>query len=521
MVDSISGSNSMRVGGLASGMDTDSLVEQLMNAERQKLYKMEQEKTRLTWQQDAYREVNTSIKSFDDMLTDMKLSTAYNTKTTTSSNSAVTATANTTASNGSYNIQVKQVATAAINLSTDSIGQDTNFNPYESIGEQTFANGNTITDSQLSFSFTTYNELGEPETHDFSFKATDSLNDILKGITNDPDAGVRAFYDVQSGKVVMEKKDTGDFHQNVYASDGTISIRNAEIDFGTDNTFFTDFLKLDSSNESGGQSALINYNGVLDIASYENSYSLNGITYSFTETTDNPVRISVTNDVDAAYDKIKEFVDKYNKIIEDVNAKLDENRYRDYAPLTDAQKEEMSEDEIELWNEKAKSGLLKGDSVLQNSLFSMRNAWYSNVETGGKYTQVAQIGITTSTDYLENGKLVINEDDLKEALRENPDDVYKLFSNSTEGKSEGIMQRLEKTVQSTMDNIYEKAGKSTYTNEQFTLGKRLNDVEKRIDDFQDYLTSTEDRYWSQFSAMEQAISQMNQQSAYLTSQFSG
>ncbi len=508
MVDSISSSsNSMRVGGLASGIDTDSLVEQLMNAEKQKLYKMQQEQTKLTWQQDSYREVNTSLKSFDDMLTNMKLSTTYNQKTTTSSSSAVTATADSSASNGSYSIEVTQVATAAINVSTERVGGES-FNPDEPLGEQ------------FTVSFTTYDQNGKEIPYNKTFNATDSLNTILKDITNS-NAGVRASYDTQTGKVVMEKKYTGDLNKDEYDSDGKLLTRNAEIDFGSDNAFFTGFLNLKNENESGGQNAKITYNGVLDVETSKNSYSLGGVTFNFVEETKGPVRISVDNDVDAAYNKIKEFVDKYNEIIEDVNGRLDEKVYRDYPPLTDDQKKEMSEDEIKLWEEKAKSGMLKGDSVLQNSLFSMRNAWYSNVATGGEYTQLAQIGITTSNDYLENGKLVIDETQLKNALRENPDGVYKLFSNSAEGESQGILQRLEKTIDSTMDNIYKKAGKSTYTNDQFTIGKRLDDVQKRIDDFQDYLTQTEDRYWRQFSAMEQAISQMNQQSAYLTSSFGG
>jgi flagellar hook-associated protein 2 len=508
MVDSISSSsNSMRVGGLASGIDTDSLVEQLMNAEKQKLYKMQQEQTKLTWQQDSYREVSTSLKSFDDMLTNMKLSTTYNQKTTTSSSSAITATADSTASNGSYSIEVTQVATAAINVSTDRVGGD-NFNPNEPIGEQ------------YTVSFTTYDQDGKEIPYNKTFNASDSLNDILKDITNS-NAGVRASYDTQSGKVVMEKKYTGDLNEDIYDNDGKLLSRNAEIDFGTDNAFFTGFLNLKNENESGGQNAKITYNGVLDVETAKNSYSLGGVTFNFVDKTDGPVRISVDNDVDAAYNKIKEFVDKYNEIIENINGRLDEKVYRDYPPLTDDQKKEMSEDEIKLWEEKAKSGMLKGDSVLQNSLFSMRNAWYSNVETGGEYTQLAQIGIKTSNDYLENGKLVIDEKTLKDALRENPDGVYKLFSNSAEGNSQGILQRMEKTVDSTLDNLYKKAGKSTYTNDQFTIGKRLDDVQKRIDDFQDYLTQTEDRYWRQFSAMEQAISQMNQQSAYLTSSFGG
>ncbi|SDC12058.1 flagellar hook-associated protein 2 [Terribacillus halophilus] len=505
MVDSVSSSsNSLRVGGLASGIDTDSLVEQLMNAERQKLYKMQQEQTKLTWQQDSYREVSTSLKSFDDMLTNMKLSTTYNQKTTTSSSDAVTATADSTASNGSYSIEVKQVATAAINVSTGRIGGD-DFDPDEAIGEE------------FTVSFTTYDQEGTEIKYNKTFSSSDSLNDILKDITNS-NAGVRASYDTQSGKVVMEKKYTGDLNEDTVNEDKSVT-KNPEIDFGANNAFFSDFLKM--GEETGGQNAIIKYNGALEVETSENSYSLGGVTFNFVEKTDGPVRVSVDNDVDAVYDKIKEFVDKYNEIIEDVNGRLDEKVYRDYPPLTDAQKKEMSEDEIKLWDEKAKSGLLKGDSLLQNSLFSMRSAWYSNVETGGEYTQLAQIGITTSKDYLENGKLVIDEKQLKDALREDPEGVYKLFSNSEEGKSQGILQRLEKTVDSTLDNIYKKAGKSTYTNDQFTIGKRLDDVQDRIDNFQDHLTELENRYWRQFSAMEQAISQMNQQSAYLTSSFGG
>nr|WP_318539340.1 flagellar hook-associated protein 2 [Terribacillus saccharophilus] len=513
MVDSVSSSssssNSMRVGGLASGMDTDSLVEQLMNAERQKLYKMQQEQTKLTWQQDSLREVNASLKSFDTSAFNMKLSTTYNVKTTSSTSSAITATAESTASNGTYSIKVDKVATAAINVSAGKIG-GSSFDADAAIGTQTFSNTtDPLTVDDLKFSFTTYDDSGEPKKHNFEFKTTDSLNSILKQITNS-DAGVRAFYDKQSGQVVLEKKDTGKYNTE---TDGK------EIEFDSTNKFFSTFLKLDQKNEQGAQDAEFTYNGVLNLTSHKNSYTLSGVTFNFTEETEKAVSVTVSNDVDAAYNKIKDFVDSYNKIIEDVNAKLSEKVYRDYAPLTDDQKKEMSEDEIKLWEEKAKSGMLKGESVLQNSLYSLRSAWYNNVETGGAYTQLAQIGIKTSSDYLDNGKLVIDEDKLKGALRENPDDVYKLFSNDVEGSRRGIVNRIEDTLDVTMNSITERAGNTDKTNQQFTLGKRLDDVQNRIDDFQDYLTQVEDRYWRQFSAMEQAISQMNQQSAYLMSQF--
>lgn len=509
MVNSVSSSssssNSLRVGGLASGIDTDSLVEQLMSAERQKLYKLQQEQTKLNWQQDAYRDVNTSLTGLDDSILDMKLSTTYNVKTTSSTSSAVTATASSSSANGTYSIDVDEVATSAINYSKNKITESTDFNPDAAIGDQQFTNG-TVSADDLKFSITTYDENGVEHVYDdFEFKTTDSLNDILKKITNS-EAGVRAFYDEQSKMVILEKKDTGNFNTNGE-------------EMGLSGSFFTKFLQLDQANEQGGQDASFTYNGALALTSHSNSYTLGGVTFNFTEKTDNPVKVTVSNDVDAAFDKIKEFVDAYNKIVENVNAKLDETRYRDYQPLTDAQKEEMSDDEIELWEEKAKSGLLKGDSVLQNSLYSLRSAWYNNVETGGAYTHLAEIGITTSSNYLDNGKLIIDEEKLKAALTENPDGVYKLFSNDVEGDGRGIVNRLEDTLESTIDSIYKKAGKSTYTNDQYTIGKQLNDVQDRIDDYEDYLVNVEDRYWSQFTAMETAINQLNQQSSYLTSNF--
>ncbi|WP_256855883.1 flagellar hook-associated protein 2 [Terribacillus halophilus] len=515
MVDSVSSSsNSMRVGGLASGIDTDSIVEKLMNAERQKLYKMQQDQTKLTWKQDALREVNTSLKSFDTAAFEMRKTTAYNVKSTASTSSAVTATASSTASNGSYSIQVEHLAKAAINISSGAVAAERTFDPDAPIGEQDFVvDGGTarVVADDLKFSFTTYDEDGTAVPHQFNdFKTTDSLNSILQKIT-DSDAGVRAFYDKQSDQVVLEKKDTGKFNK-----DGK------EIEFSTDNNkFFTAFLKLDQVNEKGAQDATFTYNGQLTLTSHKNSYEVSGVSFQFAQETTQAVQVSVNNDVDAAFNKIKDFIDSYNEIVENVNTKLSEKVYRDYTPLTDEQKKEMSEDEIKLWEEKAKSGLLKGETALQSGMYSLRSAWYNKVDNEGKYSHLAELGITTSDNYLDDGKLVIDEDKLKAALRESPRDVYKLFSNNAEGEGRGIINRIEDTLQVTMDNITHRAGKADQTNQQFTLGRRLVEIQTRIDDFQDYLTQTEDRYWRQFSAMEQAISKMNSQSSYMMSNFGG
>lgn len=524
----IQGGIAMRIGGLASGMDIDQLVNKLMTAERMPLDKMQQDKTMLEWKRDSFREINTKLSELDNLMLDMKLSKTYNPKTISSSmEGAVTATGTPSTSNGTFEMKVKQLATNAINVSTESLTkeltkEDENNGIYrlESATKTLKEQGidPAAFDNQLSF--TVYDENGQPENKTVDIKEDDTLNSLLKRIT-DEDNNVRAFYDEGTDKVIMETTRTGNF--NNPEKDVNNTTGGQEIIFG-DNSFFSKVLRMDQSAETGGQNAKFEYNNSgLEMESTTNDYKLNGITFNFTDTTgDKSAKLTVTNDVDASVEKIMEFVDKYNEVVEKMNGAQREEKYRDYPPLTDEQKKEMSEDEIKLWEERAKSGILRGETSLTSGLFDMRQSWYATVETGGEYTSLTQIGITTSPNYMDGGKLIVKEDELRAALQENPADVQKLFSNSTdEGASRGIINRLEESLDRTMDTIGERAGEGTDTLENYTLGKRMKDLDTRIAAFEDRLTQVETRYWNQFTAMEKAISRMNNQSAQLMSQFGG
>lgn len=482
----------MRIGGLASGMDIDKLVDKLMTAERMPLDKMQQDRTNLTWKRDGFRNVNKSLLELDNMMLDMKLSSTYQSKSVSSSQeNAVTATGTSKSTNGTYDSEVTQLASSAIRVSEGEIDD-----PDKPLGKDT------------KIKFSTYDtEKKEMVEHKVDVSEDDTLNSVLKKIT-DADNNVRAFYDSQSGKVIMETTRTGK-----YNDDGN------EIDFGDSNNFFNEILQM--GKESGGEDAEFKYHGI-DMTSKENSYKLNDITFQFKNKTNGSAKLTVTNDVDAAFDSIMKFVDKYNEIVEKLNGTQQEEKHRDFKPLTDEQKKDMSDDEIKLWEEKAKSGILRGESAISEGLYSMRRSWYSNVETGSDLTSITQLGITTSSNYLDGGKLIVkDESKLKEALRNDPDSVYKLFSNSDEGDGRGIVNRLDDAMNSTINNIEERAGNGTKTLENYTLGKRMKDLNKQIDAFEDRLGRVEDRYWSQFTQMEKAIQQMNQQSNYLTQQFGG
>lgn len=251
-------------------------------------------------------------------------------------------------------------------------------------------------------------------------------------------------------------------------------------------------------------------------------------------TTANPVTMTSTTNVDDIITKIKEFVNTYNGLIKDLDSKTKESKYRDYQPLTAAQRKDMEEKEIELWEAKAKSGLLRGDSIIQSGLSSMRSLIYeSNAAVGNvKFNTLYSIGITTSKNYLEGGTLEIDENKLRAALEEDPDAVATLFSNSSGKEAEvvngvevtpdtrGYLQKLRASFDDIQEKIENRAGRSTMTQTQYTLGKYLKDVDDQIDRWQDKLVNIENRYWAQFGAMESMINKANSQSSMLMGQYS-
>lgn len=484
----------MRVGGIVSGMDIEAMVDKLMEAERQPLERLKQQQTQLEWKRDAYREINSKLLDLNNIMLDMKMSRTYNPKQAVSSREmAVSATAASTASAGTYDIRVEQLATRAMN-----VGSSISLN-VDSKMDETVAG---------SYTFYTYDENGVAISHEFTVEEGDSLSQVLKKIERASDGNVRAFFDQSQNRVVLEATRSGRYNE-----DGP------EIVFN-DAPFFTEVLGLSQAEEKAAQNAVFTYNNGLTIESRENSYTLNGVTFNFHTVTEGNVTISVQNDVDASFEKIMDFVEKYNEAIEAMNKSQTEQRYRDYLPLTEEQKAEMTDKQIELWEEKAKSGLLRGETAIQSGMYALRSSMQGRVDTGGEYTMLSQIGITTSNNYLDGGKLVVDEDKLKAALRDHPEDVYKLFTQKGEGEEKsGLIYRFEEALDRTRGNIERKAGKSTSTLDNYALGKEMKRLNERIDEYEKRMIKVEQRYWSQFTAMEKAIARLSDQANYLFTQF--
>ena len=264
------------------------------------------------------------------------------------------------------------------------------------------------------------------------------------------------------------------------------------------------------------QNAELTYNG-LKIERSSNTFTINGAEITLKQKTTDPVTFSSSTDVDSIYDTIKNFVDTYNGLISNISTEISEKKSKGYDPLTKTEREALSEDEIEKWDKLARQGTLHRDSTLSSLLTNMRTSIYTAVE-GTSFNNMAKIGIATTSNYLDGGKLAIDEDKLRAAIEEDPNGVYEIFMGGT-ASEEGVVQRLRGNLKTAMTAISEKAGKTSSVNNTFTLGRLLNQYDDQISAFERKLVDMEDRYYRQFTAMEKAISQANSQSAMLMNYF--
>jgi len=289
--------------------------------------------------------------------------------------------------------------------------------------------------------------------------------------------------------------------------------------------FFVNKLNLNMVSQKG-QDAELKLDGA-NITQASNVFTVSGVTYTLNSTTEagKPASLVVTPDIDKTITAVKSFVDEYNKILSTLNTEANEAKYKNYLPLTDEEKNSLSDDQVKAWEEKAKSGLLQRDSILSNLVIKMRNSLVDNIAgLTGDYKNASSIGISTLLgDRTEGGKLYVDETKLRTALEADPDIVYKLFS--TDGSSstqDGVLIRLADQLKAATDQIVSKAGISATAlyDTKSALGKQVNDLDDQMERMTSRLNDMENRYYKQFDAMETALNRISQQGSWLAQQFS-
>ncbi|MBP1992650.1 flagellar filament capping protein FliD [Paenibacillus eucommiae] len=365
--------------------------------------------------------------------------------------------------------------------------------------------------------------MGASDSASFTITKSTSIGELIDKI-NSSDLGKKGVsaYLNESGKLVI-------FNPN----------RSNELKFTDETDDDSDVLKslgLEAPVTSGdfaytqmssvGKDAEVEFNGVTGFYA-SNTFSISGLQFTAKKVDTEEVNVSVAQDVDSVYNSIKTFVDKYNDVIDSLNKKMQEKRDRSYLPLTDEQRTNMKEDEIKRWEEKARSGILRNDSILSSALNSMRLAISSPVNgiPSGEISILSDIGIKTSANYLENGKLYIDEAKLRDALSNKSDQVRRLFTadggDASSERGDGVARRLFNGASKVFSDILTKAGASNTLADDSLLSKDEGTLDKKIYDFNKKLLLIEDRYYKQFGAMEAAIQRMQDQSSSLIQQLTG
>lgn len=281
---------------------------------------------------------------------------------------------------------------------------------------------------------------------------------------------------------------------------------------------------------SEGQNAIFEINGQ-EVYLNDNTYTLDGNTFTFNDnmTIGETYTVNIAKDSTTVKDALKKFVESYNKLIDDVYGYIGKSPAKDddgntYEPLTNAEKDEMSEDEITKWEEKAKQGVLYNDSTVSTVMSQMRSALYTSVtlDDGSKFG-IYNLGIKTSREWSEHGKLQIDEDAFDKAFENNEDAIIKLFTDSDTGMMKKLNSVIDGAVKSsgaanTRGTLVRKAGKadSSVTTDS-TIYKEMVKMQDRLKELQDRYDTKEEYWWKVFTNMETAMADLNSQTSYISS----
>lgn len=342
-----------------------------------------------------------------------------------------------------------------------------------------------------------------------------SINSLLSAVNNS-EAGVTMTYSSLTNSFSIEANEMG--------GAGAIEIE------GND---FTKAIGLtddngDMVNFTLGQNAIINVNGK-DVYHNANSYTVDGTEFSFDKDIEigETYTIEISKSNDGIKDMVKSFVEDYNKLIDEVYDYIGTKPKTDskgnyYEPLTDIEKEEMSEDEIKDWEETAKLGVLYNDTTIAGIMSKLRNTMYSSVTLeDGSTIGLYSIGIKTSDDYSDHGKLEFDEDRFDEMYSKHSDAIATLFSDSEKGimaKLDNVLDSAVKATGSNKGSLVRKAGvEKTTTVVDSTIFKEMERIQSRISTLKDRYDAREEYWWSVFTNMESMMSKFNSQSAAFSS----
>ncbi|NMF03258.1 flagellar filament capping protein FliD [Clostridium beijerinckii] len=655
---STSSKNLLRISGMASGIDTDSVVKSMVSNYQAKIDKANQAKQLLQWKQDAYRDIIKGVKGLQEYFnptSDKYIlgSNSMNINTATSDiTSIASATATSSATAGTYVVTATSLAEQAkvtgksldsmidvtsvtnwanvnlkvgnktIDLSNSSVAStatpstvvasinsqiaaasasDTSLSgvsaSYVSDGTNSYIkftksstntssvnlaatnSGNDIVlnssvNSGISSS-TKLSTLGITQDISFkvngttiplTYKSTSTVQDLMDAVKSATSGTVAMSIDDTTGSISFQSKNYGSTSSVTLVDDTNTTLNKLNIYKSSDSA-----AQIASKLTDTGADAIVKITApgqsAVTTTQSSNQFTINGMNYNLVNK--GTTNITVTANSDKVVTNIKNFIKDYNTIISTINTKLTEKKNNDYPPLTDAQKESMSEDQIKAWETKAQVGILRNDDYLSNLMSQLRGVFsspvYSSYTSGdptknskvalsfGKYGNA--VGIDTSKDVTDGGLLVVaDENKLTNAIKNNLEDFKKLFVGATDNQElsadksyigsdnymeDGLLKRMDNILRQYVaapglgqDGKYTLSGSmNIFVNKQYdysssgyssknTLSDQVYKQTLIVSKLNTQMSDAENRYYKQFSALESAMNSLNSQQSALTSMFS-
>ena len=500
----------MRMSGLMSGMDTESIIQQLVEAKSVKVKTAKKAQTKLEWKQDAWKSLNTKLKNLQSKyLSNMRFSSSYSKKVTKVSNSSVVSViTGENAVNGVQSLEVNELAKTA----------------YMTGGKVTSASGDVTALTKISeldgFGGTGQIRLSMGDKSvDIDITDETTISDVL---TQLKDAGLNASFDAKWQRFSVSAKESGEANNFKFeALDANGAAALSAMHLVVDGTE-------DGATMIEGKDARITLNG----ATYKNSnnvFEINGLTFTALSETKPGESVTVTTerDVEGIYDMVKGFLKEYNSIINEMDKLFNAESAKGYEPLTDEDKEAMSEAEIEKYEQKIKDALLRGDDNLNSIGSALKEVMSSGIEVNGKKMYLFDFGINTlgffeAPDNEKNAYHIDGDSDdentsgnadvLRGMIANDPDTVISFFTKLSQNLYDK-MSDMSKSVNGyrSFGNFYDdKKMKADY-----------DDYTSKIKDLEAKLNAYEDKWYSKFSKMESAMAKMQRNASAITSLLGG
>lgn len=571
----------MRVSGINSGLDTDAIVQELVSAYSQKTEKYTKEQTKLGWKQEIWKNLNTKVYSLYNSVGKLRYSSAYSMKkTTVSDTTKATVTASGEAVNGTQKLHVlstaqsgyltggklafrKEVTKDGVTTLEKTELKDKDGNP-EKLTSTTKLSALGYTDGKdTTLDVHTTNEKGEAVTQKITLGKDSTIQDVVSALREN---GLNASFDENNGRLFVSSKDTGkaadftisasttkkipktdDDGNLVKDKDGNVVMEEIEMsdDESASSKKLLGLLGLDTVNNTydnqavkiDGRDAVISLNGV-KYTNTTNDFAINGLNVSVTGVTDDvtdpenvdlstlddstAITITTTTDSQGIYDKVKDFLTEYNNIINEITKLYNADSAGSYEPLTDDEKDKMSDTEIEKWETKIKDSLLRRDTSLGTIMNSMMTAMSSPITIDGKDYSLSSFGIQT-LGYLNAAKneqnayhidgdeddenTSGNKDKLMDAITKNPDTVIDFMKQLSTNLYKAMDQQMQSSSLRSRYKIYNDK----------ELDKEYSNLTKTIKQWESKVSDKEDYYYKKFSNMETAMSKLQSQTSSLSS----